>query len=161
MVALRLHMPRAAQTAARAHLQRAVRHAVLLAALSASCSPAPGADVRASDLVERPGAHVGQSLTVSGKLEELHGSRAFTIDSGIQRGELLVLSADPLPPLEDVKSENGRPTKDYTAIVTGMVRLFVARDIEREVGWDIDPELEAEYANKAVLISRTTRFVPN
>ena len=114
--------------------------------------------MRAGDIIERPGTYVGRSLTVSGKVEDLHGSRAFTIDSGMQDGDLLVLSADPLPQLTEAKDDKAGLGRDNTAIVTGIVRLFVTSEIEREVGWDIDPALEAEFANRAVIISRTTRF---
>ena len=128
--------------------------------LTVSCSPAPGADLTAGDLITRPTAYVGQSLTVSGNVEDIYGPRAFTIDSGMQDGDLLVLSAEPLPQLAEIDNGQGSPRSPHTAVVTGIVRLFVASEIERELGWDVGPELEAEFKTKSALISRTTTFTP-
>ena len=133
--------------------------ALLIGVLGTSCSPpAPGADMTAGQIIDNPTAYVNQSLTVSGKVEDLHGPRAFTIDSGVQDGDLLVLGTEPFPQLDTLGAAGGRPTKDYTATITGTLRLFVASEVEREVGWDLDPKIEAEFENKAVLIGRTVTF---
>jgi hypothetical protein len=130
-----------------------------LLAVTASCGPAPGADIAAGEIITRPTAYVGQSLTVSGRVEDVYPPRAFTIDSGMQDGDLLVLSTDSIPELEQMAAERGRGD-GMTALVTGTVRLFVATEIEREVGWDLDPRLEKEFNNKSVIISRSTTFAP-
>lgn len=132
--------------------------ALLIALLSAACSPAPGADVTAGQIIENPTFYVGQSLTVSGRVEHVHGPRAFTIDSGMQDGDLLVIGAEPFADLPALRDERGAVDGDYTALVTGTVRLFVASAIEREIGRDVDPEIEATFANKSVIISHTTQF---
>ena len=121
-----------------------------------SCSgdkPAPGADVTAGKIIENPGDYVGKTVTVSGDVENVYGPRAFAMDSGVQAGELLVLGAEPFPQVAEggsrafVVSDNAK--------VTGTVALLVTAEVEREIGWDLDRQLEVEYEGKPVLIAKT------
>lgn len=127
-----------------------------LLALFTACSedkPAPGADVTAGRIIENPAEYVGRTLTVSGDVENVYGPRAFAMDSGVQAGELLVLGAEPFP---QVSEGGGRAyvVRD-NAKVTGTVVLLVSAEVERELGWDLDRQLEVEYEGKPVLIAKT------
>jgi hypothetical protein len=43
--------------------------------------------------------------------------------------------------------------------VTGTVRRMTIIELEREVGWDLDPKLEAEFQDKPFLIARSVERV--
>lgn len=45
------------------------------------------------------------------------------------------------------------------ATVTGTVRNFVVAEIEREYGFDLQPEIETEFRNKPVLIADSVRKI--
>ena len=115
--------------------------------------------VTAGQIIENPAAYVGKTVTVTGQVEEIFGPRAFNMDSGLSVGELLVIGRDPYPQVPE--ASNRAYVVSDLATVTGTVRLFVAADIEREIGWDLDPEIEVEFNSKPVLIVRNVSFRPN
>lgn len=115
--------------------------------------------ITAAQVINNPNAYVGKTVTVSGDVEEIHSPRAFNMDSGVSLGELLVLGREPFPQLPD--SGNRAYVINDTATVTGTVRMLVTADVEREIGWDLTPEIEAEFNAKPVLIAQTVGFRSN
>lgn len=116
--------------------------ALALVTLGCEREPAPGADVTAGQVVENPGAYIGKTVRVSGEVERAAGERSFVLDSGVASGGLLVLGA---PPPQESGDE---------VVVTGTVRTLVIAEVERELGWDLDPEIEMEFESKPVLIAQ-------
>ncbi len=114
--------------------------------------------VTAQQIIENPEAYIGKTVTVSGDVEEIHGPKAFNMDSGITIGELLVVGREPFPNLADA-NDRAYVINDV-ATVTGVVRKFVTADIEREIGWDLDPEIESEFDGKTVLVANSVGFKP-
>ena len=112
--------------------------------------------VTARQVIENPSAYVGKTVTVSGDVEEIHGPRAFNMDSGLSLGELLVIGREPFPQVPD--RGNTAYVINDVATVTGVVRMLVTADVEREIGWDLDPRLEAEFNGKPVLIAQSVNF---
>lgn len=100
--------------------------------------------LRVADIVANPNSYVGQTVTVEADVEEVFGPRAFALDEdapfagGVDR-DLLVL---------------GKQTSDLARIddqwlnnkvrVTGSVGRFSVVEVERELSWDLDPQIEAE-----------------
>ena len=134
----------------------------LLFAACASESPKERAaevgGVTAAQVINNPSAYVGKTITVSGDVEEIHSPRAFNMDSGASVGELLVLGREPFPQLPE--AGNRAYLVSDTATVTGIVRLLVTGEVERELGWDLTPEIEAEFSAKPVLIAQQVAFRP-
>lgn len=134
----------------------------LLGACSTSEPPAPApgavAGVTADKIIEHPNAYVGKTVTVSGDVEGIFGPRAFEIDDGLNVGTLLVLGREPFPQVPD--AGNRAYVIDDTATVTGVVRMMVVADIEREIGWDLESHIEAEYTAKPVLLAQQVGFRP-
>ncbi|HXG85209.1 MAG TPA: hypothetical protein VNI84_14405 [Pyrinomonadaceae bacterium] len=112
--------------------------------------------VTARQVIENPANYVGKTVTVSGDVEEIWGPRAFNMDSGASLGELLVVGRDPFPQIPD--AGNRAYVISDVATVTGVVRMLVTADIEREIGWDLDPRIEAEFNAKPVLIAQSISF---
>lgn len=117
----------------------------------ASAAASVGATV--NDIVENSEAFAGVRVTVLGTVERVHGPHALVIrgDGGVLgffANELPVLSTQPFP-----RQDRGL-LEDAAIKATGTVREFSAADIERELGWDLDPELEVEFEDKrAVLVA--------
>lgn len=112
--------------------------------------------VTARQVIENPAAYVGKTVTVSGQVEENRGPRAFVMDSGLTVGELLVIGREAYPHVPD--GGNRAYVVNDVATVTGVVRMLVAADVEREIGWDLDPQLEVTYNSKPVLIAQSIAF---
>lgn len=112
--------------------------------------------VSAAQIIENPGAYVGKTVTVSGDVEEIHGPRAFEMDSGFSGGELLVVGRDPFPQIPE--SGNRVYVVKDVVTVTGVVRMMVTADVEREIGWDLEPQIDAKFNAKPVLIAQTISF---
>ena len=117
--------------------------------------------VSVADITTDWSKYGGKTLTVVADIEEVRGPRAFTLDEdsplhgGIDN-DLLVLTplALAIRDLDDQWLRN-------KVRVTGVVHRFVAADVERLIGWDVDQRLEAEYEGKRpVLIASTVERVP-
>jgi hypothetical protein len=93
-------------------------------------------------------------------VEEVHSPRAFSLDedspaAGGIDNDLLVLypQSDSLRDIDDQWLNN-------KVRVTGTVGAVNVVEIEREIGWDLSPELEMEVGKaKAVIIARTVERV--
>jgi hypothetical protein len=118
--------------------------------------PAPAsAEAAVADLTGNPAAYEGQIVTVEADIAEVLGPLAFSLDSGTPAmregddGDLLVL---------------GRATADLTEVdeqwqearvrVTGVLHTLPVAEIEREAGWDLDPQIVARIeAQEPVLMA--------
>jgi hypothetical protein len=58
-----------------------------------------------------------------------------------------------------VRMGGGSLGEDDHVVVSGTVRPFVTAEIERELGWDLAPELEIELRDKPVLVADEIRRV--
>lgn len=118
-----------------------------LIARSLAVSPKPG------DLTRDPGRYYGKPLAVTGQVQDVSGTNAFTLSEDRLFGgqNLLVLRATG-DTTNQAAVQNGE-----SVAVTGVLRPFSVADLEREYKLDLDPatrqRLETEYANKPVLIA--------
>ena len=116
--------------------------------------------VRVADIAGEPDKYAGQTVTVVADVQKVHGPQAFSLDedspaAGGIDNDLLVLSrkAGELADIDNNWLKN-------KVRVTGRVAKMSVRDIEREVGWDLHPELEDEVTNaRAVLIATSVERV--
>ena len=116
--------------------------------------------VRVADIQDHPDTYVGQSVTVVADVEEVHSPRAFSLDedspaAGGIDNDLIVLSpqAGSLRDIDDQWLNN-------KVRVTGTVAKVNIVEVERELGWDMSPELEIEVGKaKAVIIARSVERV--
>ena len=112
-------------------------------AQSLALAPEPG------EITSEPSQYYGQTLAVTGEIEEVYGRGIFTLDEDELFGgeDLLVIVAD---------SMMTGVYEGQTVAVTGELRSFVVADIERdyELTWDLDTqqELEVEYQDRSVLV---------
>lgn len=121
---------------------------------------APEGTVRVADIQDNPTKFVGQTVTVVADVEEVHSPRAFSLDedspaAGGIDNDLMVLSpqAGNLRDIDDQWLNN-------KVRVTGRVGTMNVMEIEREIGWDLSPELEMELGKvKAVIIATSVERV--
>jgi hypothetical protein len=93
-------------------------------------------------------------------VEEVHSARAFSLDedspaAGGVDNDLIVLSpqAGSLTDIDDQWLNN-------KVRVTGTVGVVNIVEIEREIGWDLTPELEVEVGKaKAVIIAKSVERI--
>src|SRR5262245_36053842 len=125
--------------------------------------PAPGSDaapaantaLKVEDVVKDMDRYVGQEVTVVGEVDEVLSPQAFALDedaplaAGIDN-DLLVFypKSLELAPLDDAWLND-------TVRVTGTVGRMTVTEIEREVGWDLDPKIVTEVGKKGpVLVAK-------
>lgn len=121
---------------------------------------AAGGEIDVADITGEPERFMGQTVTVVADVEEVHSARAFSLDedspvTGGIDNDLLVLSpqAGSLADIDDTWLNN-------KVRVTGKVGKMAIVEVERELGWDLDPQLEMEVQNrKAVLIATSVQRV--
>lgn len=104
--------------------------------------------------------YLGKTVTVEADVQEVFGPRALTLDeddalAGGIDNDVLVVGAQTgnLERIEDNWLRN-------KVRVTGTVRGLSLVDLEREVGWDLDPRIEAELEDvKAVIVASSVQRV--
>ena len=112
-------------------------------AQSLALAPDPG------EVAENPTQYYGETLAVTGEVEQMYGVNTFTLDDEQLFGgeELLVI----VPDIAEVISDG------ETVAVTGELRSFVVADLETDydLTWDLDVqrELEAEYSDRPILVA--------
>ena len=114
--------------------------------------------VSVADIAANPSEYAGQTVTVEADLEEVFGPRAFALDEdAFVRGgidnDMLVLgtSTQGLEAIDDQWLNN-------KVRVTGTFVPTAVVEVEREVGWDLDPEIEVELERSgAVLIASSVQ----
>jgi hypothetical protein len=125
----------------------------LTVAAPADAAAASG-EVTVGKIVGNLNDYLGKTVTVVADVQEVLGPRAFTLDeddvlAGGIDNDMLVVSpqAGNLTPIENNWLKN-------KVRVTGTVRGVVVAEIEREVGWDLDRKIKAEFKDvKAVLVA--------
>lgn len=135
-----------------------LKHTLLLSICLASAlllgacqSEGPNALVTISDLQDDPDQYTGQTVVVSGDIDDVYSS-SFTIGGQGFGDELLVIVPD------DAELSGGRTgdqpyTDDDIVQVTGTVRDYLVTDIESEFGLGLDPEIEYEEQEPTVIAS--------
>jgi hypothetical protein len=116
--------------------------------------------VSVADIVGEPQTYLGREVTVEADLEEVLSPSSFRLDEdalleGGVDNDLLVLSRDAagLSHIDDQWLNN-------RVRVTGTVGGVNVTEIESSIGWDLDPEIEAELEGaRAVLIADSVERV--
>lgn len=118
----------------------------VLIATAVSLRPLP------DEIAEEPSLFMGKTVTVSSKVDKVISANAFTLDDKkfIGGKELLVVGAIPT---------GDRIVEGETVQVTGPVRKFVTAEIERDFDFNLQPDLEVEYENTAVVIAQSIQRV--
>lgn len=103
------------------------------------------------EIEEDTSEYVGKTVTVSGEIARQVSPRAFIIqDDDFLGGEdVLVVSATEAPLIEGT-----------LARVTGTVRVLTTAEVEREYGFDLEPELEVELRDRPVIVATATALTP-
>lgn len=112
---------------------------------------APGAT--ADQIREAPRSFYGARVQVSGEVAESRGERAFELDgTGWAFGDdITVLTRSPVA----FAGEALRAGDEV--LVAGTVRRFVTAEVERDLGWDLAPELETRLRERPVLVADSVR----
>jgi hypothetical protein len=120
----------------------------------ASPAASPGAAVSLGTITGNLNNYLGKTVTVEADVQEVFGPRAFTLDeddvlAGGIDNDVLVVGAQTgnLERVEDNWMRN-------KVRVTGTVRGVALVELEREIGWDLDRQIEAELEDvKAVIVA--------
>lgn len=95
-----------------------------------------GTKVSISDLEENPARYTGQTITVTGEVEDVFGPRVFKIDekgwADLDREILVYLPTDLVALVRD----------DDLVTVTGTMKMLTKADIDRELAW-LEPGADA------------------
>lgn len=133
--------------------KRAIALAILAVVLPAcNQSAGPEAGTTLSEIANEPNADlIGKTVTVSGEVDKVMGSKVFTIEGDrlFNDPEVLVVDATGSPII-----------KDTLVQVTGTVREFVISEIEREFNLNLDQKFEVEFQDKPVIIATAVSLRP-
>jgi hypothetical protein len=116
----------------------------------------PPSDAASTDQIkESPAGFYGKSVQVSGTVDQLYDRRAFELEGTgwAFDDNITVLTQSP------VELTSGPLVDDDEVIVTGTVRPFVTAEVERDLGWDLDRDLEIKLERRPVIVAQTIRTI--
>lgn len=98
----------------------------------------------AIDVIEH-GVESGEEITMSGEVEEVYESGAFTLDydRGMSNAEILVVPSADLELL---------PTESDEVVIEGTVDRMTIAEIEREFGWDWN-DYEVDFDTNSIVVA--------
>ncbi len=108
----------------------------------------PQVGVTLQDIQGNPQAYIGQTVTVSGEIQEAIGPNAFVFD----RGDIIVVGARELAQITGTSSEDFF-SGDPVVQVTGSVTTFIAAEMERQLGYPLDAMLN-QYEGRPAIIAQ-------
>lgn len=103
-----------------------------------------GATIEAVAL--NPTWYAGMTVTLEGEVEEVYGPGLFVLANEDLFSDEIVVSSRSQTRLEE----------GAEVVVTGTVRAFTVVEMEREYGWDLDPQIEAELEGVGALLEAST-----
>jgi hypothetical protein len=119
-------------------------------------NPQAKENVTAEEVADQTNKLLGKTVTIRSQLVKTIGTNAFKIsDKKFFNGEeILVVNASgkPLPVL---------PNPNTEIQVTGEVRKFKVADVEREFGFDLQPDLYREYEDRPAIVAKSLALAPS
>jgi hypothetical protein len=111
-------------------------------------------------IADEPAAFYGKEVTIDGEVVDSLGPRAFVLGEreGLDTARVLVLGAAALPVAEG-RSEDAPFLDDDEVQVSGMVRPFRQDELERELGFDLDDAVFADWENEPTLVATSVQLV--
>lgn len=101
---------------------------------------------------EEPQRFYDKAVRVTGEVDKIYSDRAFRLEGTgwAFDDDITVLMKKPLTtPIKN----------DDELVVSGTVRRLVVADVERDLGWDLSPEIEVELKERPVLVADSVRRV--
>ena len=118
---------------------------------SEPAQPAEIPKASVEQVTEEPMRFIGKRVMISGEVGKVYDPRAFELEGeGIWWDDgMLVLTRAPISISGEMLSEDDEVT------VAGVVSKLTVVDVERDIGWDLQEELEVEFRDKPVLVADT------
>lgn len=125
-------------------------------------APAANTALKVEDLIKNVDRYVGQEVTVVGEVDEVLSPMAFALDedapfeAGVDNDVLVFYpKASELAALDDAWLND-------SVRVVGTVGKMTVTEIEREIGWDLDPKIEVEVEKQGpvMIAKRVERINP-
>lgn len=104
---------------------------------------------------EKPASFYDKKVRVTGKVDKLFGDRAFDLEGTgwAFDDNITVVTKTP------VTFAGGTLARRDELIVDGTVRRVVIADLERDLGWDLSPEIEVHLKERPVLVADSIRKI--
>lgn len=97
----------------------------------------------------------GQTLSLSGIVTSTIGPRMFLLRRGAGADDtILIITRDNLQTPRG-RSEESPIIAGDSVNVTGTLKPFIVTDIERDLGFNFDQEIEAEFENQPVVVAES------
>ncbi|MGD8862592.1 MAG: hypothetical protein PVI30_21455 [Myxococcales bacterium] len=102
---------------------------------------------------EHPEQFLGKRITLTGEVDDVYSNQAFELEeiSWLFDDEVLVLTRKPVN-LGAERLEDG-----MLLSVTGTPEKLIITEVEEQLGWDLDPELEVKWKDKLVFVADRVR----
>lgn len=134
---------------------RGLASLICVAALAACQSAEPNVGVTIADVEQDPEQYFGQTVTVSGEINDVWGPDVFTIGGEGFAGALLIIVPESA---QFVGVSEAEPVEEDDIVqITGTVEEYIIAEIESEYGFT--PEYDIEYEEREPAVVATTVYL--
>lgn len=114
----------------------------------------PGVDV--DKVKDEPDRFYNKQVRLAGEVDEIYGDRAFRLEGTgwAFDDDITVLMKKPMD-----EAAGGMLREDDELVVLGTVRRFTVAEIERDLGWDLSPEIEIRLKDRPVIVADSVRKI--
>lgn len=115
--------------------------------------PQPVPQIDVEQVTEDPMRFLGKRVMLGGEVGKVYNPRAFQLEGeGIWWDDrMLVVTRAP------ISIGGAMLTEDDEVTVSGTVSRLTVAEVERDLGWDLQQEIEVEFRDKPVLVADTIR----
>jgi len=99
------------------------------------------------NVADQPQSYMGRAVVLHGSIDRLIGTNALVVSHGgiVGGGDLLVISR--------ARNLGGNLTENTSVEIRGMVREFNREALQRELGYELSPQLFSAYEQRGVIIA--------
>lgn len=152
---------------------KTMRNGVLAAGAAAcllftfACSRAPrtaaaGNPATISDIQSNPANYTGKTVTVTGRVADVMGTRAMQIapESSTTGANMLVVGREDWTGMERGNGQKMAPSPNDVVQVTGTVRMFDQKEIQRDSEGALSSAQMADWQGRPVIIAKSLVQLP-
>lgn len=120
--------------------------------------PKTPTEKQVAQIIENPQNYYGDTVTITGKVGDILGSRAFTLNApGLTGTNLLIISKTPIEPIGGSGTDMSMYQPNDHVQIKGHVEYFSIQNVERELNTDLVNSVYLPWEGRPVIVADTVQ----
>lgn len=120
--------------------------------------PKTPTEKQVAQIIENPQNYYGDTVTISGNVGDILGSRAFTVNTPSLTGtNLLIISKTPIEPIGGSGTDMSMYQPNDHVLIKGHVEYFSIQNVEHELNTDLVNSIYLPWEGRPVIVADTVK----